>query len=291
MSEYHIRDWSRLAELDVEVFTASPQLEMHCGFLGYQAPALTCRLEGGKWEVLRLPLAEYAPILALGATPISFYLRDAPGATTVYFRKLSFLEDRALYISNMSASCDVIKARWREVAPLSGKQQSCLAALENFERQGSDLLNGGDAGLYAAGAIAADAASQLTDLHKKNYLDLLHSTGKAVEAMKLQCKKPEYGIAIESSMRKVFIEDGPFTGTFASDAQVYLAGNGHESFQIVILAQDKNLEAVRLEAEPLVSASGDILPVEDIAISPVGYVRCKQYDNPGDVPPPVDLTE
>ena len=77
-----------------------------------------------------------------------------------------------------------------------------------------------------APCIAEDANEKQGETHPQR----LAARDKAKAVLEKQVAKPEYGIGIESSMRKVFIEEVPFQGTF--DSEIVNLSTAHAKIEI-----------------------------------------------------------
>lgn len=92
----------------------------------------------------------------------------------------------------------------------------------------------------------------------------------------------DFGIAVDSAIRKVFLEPGKFEGFATDTIEMSLARNEYESSQIVIHAK-KSLEDIQLEISDLVANNdGKELRIdkENIQSFVVGYVKTKKADYP-----------
>lgn len=86
-----------------------------------------------------------------------------------------------------------------------------------------------------------------------------------------------YACGFASSMEKVFPKDVPFDAKVSRTAEIELAGNETESFQLLVLAGDQELKSVRVTADRLTRADGlAATVVPDVRVSPVGFVETKK---------------
>lgn len=87
----------------------------------------------------------------------------------------------------------------------------------------------------------------------------------------------DFVLAVESPMRKVFLDTASLQSPFAASYSLQAARNEHESFQVVALPLTRNLARVTWEATPLRHATGATVPV---SVRLVGYVDCRQPSYP-----------
>jgi hypothetical protein len=87
-------------------------------------------------------------------------------------------------------------------------------------------------------------------------------------------ERAEYGIGVTSNLHKV-LRDQPYLGEINDQAQVALARNEHEGFQVVVLPLAKRLQSVRVVLDDLKSSDGHVLSKANLRAFPVGYVDCR----------------
>ncbi len=81
-------------------------------------------------------------------------------------------------------------------------------------------------------------------------------------------------IALESPMRKVFLELGRFSSPFGTHYSLEAARNEYESFQVIVVPFEKALSRVRCRVlSPLTGPNGARIP---LSVRLVGYVNCRR---------------
>ena len=93
---------------------------------------------------------------------------------------------------------------------------------------------------------------------------LAHAAGRDADA---------FVLAVESPMRKVFLEMGRLEPTFADGYRLFAARDEHESFQVVVVPVTGALSNVKWELSPLRNRVGAEIPA---GVRLVGYVDCEQ---------------
>ena len=92
-----------------------------------------------------------------------------------------------------------------------------------------------------------------------------------------------FAIGFATAMEKLLPMDMPLPIKAATEVNLTLAKNEKESFQLVVLPFDKQLQNVKITAEDLKDKQGEILKASNINIKVVGYVKTKKSP-PYDVP-------
>jgi hypothetical protein len=88
-----------------------------------------------------------------------------------------------------------------------------------------------------------------------------------------------YAVGVESPLRKV-MRDLPFTGRLGQPAVVCAARGEYEPVQVVVIALDKPLEGVRVEATDLIGPGASVILGNRISLNLVGWVKTRRpaYD-------------
>lgn len=109
--------------------------------------------------------------------------------------------------------------------------------------------------------------------------DALQSLPLRLVALERATETPDaaFVLAIETSMKKVFLEFSRFESPFSDRYRFAAARNEHESFQAVVVPVQGDLYDVQWTVTPLRHASGAETPA---SVRLVGYVDCKQPSYP-----------
>lgn len=91
--------------------------------------------------------------------------------------------------------------------------------------------------------------------------------------MKAVVPSGEYGVGIADSMTSVFLEEAGYQVRGAKMAELEMAGNESESFQVVVAGTDKELKDVRVTVSELAGPDGSRIHP---AVSVVGFAKNKR---------------
>jgi hypothetical protein len=280
-----LADLSAFDRLEMEVYNPQPtrqQLRL-CLVDGTGRAVLEWTIPGRSALTVSEPLGQFSPVVDLTRIrQLELYATRPESTYTLYVDRIRLRRDT-------EQDAEALAAAAAALADSLERQSQALGSAVPAEMTAAALQV--ESVGYQAGRLAADlrsarapaAATARADRQRLRRLQTEYLSARAVAprlaglAQAGANPDKDFALAVESPMRKVFLEGGRFESPLVRTARIAAAGNEHESFQAIVVPVQRQLEQVSWTLSPLRGESGGQVHG---SVRVVGYVRTAQPSYP-----------